>query len=273
MTTAIAERNQTGPLNWGDELKGAAALLKSGLVPREIKTPEAALFVILTGRDLGMSPVQSLRSIRVIQGKVEVAADAQLGRFHGAGGRSRWIELTDRSAKLELSAPWSSQPHVEAFSIEDAQRAQLAGGDNWKKYPKAMLRSRAITAGLKSIGFDATAGMYGYGEISGTEVVIDGAVMPAAQIEAQVVEVTDDGEVIPTLPGKATSWGGNGGKLMTEVPTSALEAFVRWCNQQDDDLKARYEDEIRFAATEVARRAGDESDNDAETTDYVEVAQ
>lgn len=157
--------------DWDMELRGAAALLKSGLVPREIKTAEAALFLILTGRDLGMSPVQSLRSIRVIQGKVEVAADAQLGRFHGSGGRSRWVELTDRTARIELVAPWLSAPHVESFSLDDATRAGLTNGDNWRKYPKAMLRSRAITAGLKSIGFDATAGIYGAGEISGEEIV------------------------------------------------------------------------------------------------------
>jgi len=252
--TAVAV---TGPLNWADELRGAGALLKSGLVPREIKTPEAALFIILTGRDLGMSPVQSLRSIRVIQGKVEVAADAQLGRFHSSGGRSRWVELTDKLARLELTAPWSTSPHTETFSIEDAQRAGLASGDNWRKYPKAMLRSRAITAGLKSIGFDATAGMYGYGEISGAESVageVVGAAEPEATSEtAAEVVVTEDGEIVPTLPGKSTSWGGHGGKPMTDVPTSALAAFVKWCIG-DEDKSAKYDDEIRFASAEVARR-------------------
>jgi hypothetical protein len=178
------------PVNWGQELEGARMLLKSGLLPQGLKSPEAALFVILTGRDLGLSPVQSLRSIHVIQGKIEVAADAQLGLFHRSGGKSHWRALTNEQAVLELHAPWLTEPHVESFTLEDAKRAKL-GGDNWMKYPKAMLRSRAITAGLKSIGFDPTAGMYAPGEIGGVETVVEGEVV-AAPAEVVVESQTTD---------------------------------------------------------------------------------
>lgn len=43
--------------------------------------------------------------------------------------------------------------------MEDAKRAGLTG-NVWKAYPKAMLRSRAITAGLKSVGWSGAAGFY-----------------------------------------------------------------------------------------------------------------
>lgn len=246
------------PIAWESEIRGATFLVKSGLCPSAIKTPEAALFVILAGRDLGLSPVASLRNISVIQGKIEVAADMQLALFHRAGGRSRWVTLTDQRADLELAAPWTEQPHVSTFTMEDAKRAGLAG-DNWRKYPKAMLRSRAITQGLKDIGYDATAGVYAPGEIGGPE---DG---PAHD---RPVGVTEDGEVMgedvtppPTrqggqtpltshgypdgeyaegdpgsvrLPGGPTKWGGHGGKPLREVPTHALEAFAAWVGKQDD---------------------------------------
>ncbi len=172
-------------VDWDRELRGATMLQRSGLVPSALKTPEAVLFVILTGRDLGLSPVQSLRSIHLIQGKIEVSADMQLGLFKRAGGRAIWKELTDTRAVLHLTHPNGDQ-HAESFSIEDARRAKL-GGDNWTKYPKAMLRSRAITAGLKSLGFDATAGLYAPGEIdqeSPVTVDDDGVVLSS---EASVV--------------------------------------------------------------------------------------
>jgi hypothetical protein len=173
------------PVNYSQELEGAKMLLKSGLLPQSLRSPEAALFVILTGRDLGLSPVQSLRSIHVIQGKIEVAADAQLGLFHRSGGKSHWKALTNEQAVLELHAPWLTEPHVESFTLEDAKRAKL-GGDNWQKYPKAMLRSRAITAGLKSIGFDPTAGIYAPGELGGPEpIVVEGEVLPASYSEPE----------------------------------------------------------------------------------------
>jgi hypothetical protein len=191
MGTDLTSYTPAPPVNYASELDGARALMKSGLLPAGIKSPEAAMFVILTGRDLGLSPVQSLRSIHVIQGKIEVAADMQLGLFHRAGGKSQWVTLTNEQATLKLVAPWLIEPHTESFSLADAKQAKL-GGDNWAKYPKAMLRSRAITAGLKSIGFDPTAGIYGAGEISGAEVVVEDAVV-APEPEPSVVE---DGLVV-----------------------------------------------------------------------------
>lgn len=171
MATALVPHTEPAKaVDWNREIEGARMLLKSGLLPDTVKSPEAALFIILTGRDLGMSPVQSLRSINIIKGKVEVSADAQLGLFHKAGGKSHFVTLTDTDAVLRLSASWLLEPHEETFSLKDAERAGLlAQQPNYKKFPRAMLRSRAITAGLKSVGFDPTAGMYDYGEIGGPE--------------------------------------------------------------------------------------------------------
>lgn len=168
------------PVNWDSELKGAQYLVRSGLVPKDIKTAESALFVILTGRDMGLSPVQSLRGIRPIQGKIELSADLQLGLFHRGGGKSQWVELSEKIATLKLLAPWSIEAHLSTFSIEDAKRAQLLSNATWLKYPKAMLRSRAITQGLKDIGFILGAGVYAPGELGGNAIVdeVTGEVLP-----------------------------------------------------------------------------------------------
>jgi hypothetical protein len=162
------------PIEWDRELRGATYLVKSGLCPQAIKTPEAALFIILAGRDLGLSPVASLRNIHIIQGKVELSADMQLSLFASRGGRFRWLEVSDTAAVIELHAPWLLAPHVSKWTMADATRAGLAGSENYRKYPKAMLRSRTITAGLKDIGFDATAGVYAPGEIGSDETVVEG---------------------------------------------------------------------------------------------------
>jgi hypothetical protein len=191
-------------VDWAREMEGAKMLMASGLLPQAIKRPEQALFVILAGRDLGLSPVQSLRSINVVQGKVELAADMQLSLFHRAGGKSKWEALTNDRAALWLNAPWLEAPHVETFTMEDAKRTGLTG-DNWRKYPKAMLRSRAITAGLKSIGFDVLAGHYAEGELGGPEPVI---VEEAPTILGG--EVVDSRTIAPNwgMAGKRLRWSG-----------------------------------------------------------------
>jgi hypothetical protein len=180
--TALTATAASQVVEWDRELRGATYLMRSGLCPSGVKSPEAALFIILAGRDLGLSPVASLRNIHIIQGKVELSADMQLSLFASRGGKFKWLVVSETEATIELHAPWLLAPHVSKWTMADAQRAKLGGGDNWQKYPKAMLRSRAITAGLKDIGFDATAGVYAPGEVD-TETE---------------TTVTEDAEVIAT---------------------------------------------------------------------------
>src|SRR3990167_7997908 len=159
----------------------AETLVKTGFLPQAVKTPAQAVAIILTGRELGIGPMQSLRSVGIINGKPVLAADLQLGVVHRAGGGSRFLELTPAGAKLELSAPWLIAPHHETFTMEDAKRANLIKNAVWINYPKAMLRSLAITAALRSVGFEPCAGVYDPEELGGEPVVVTGvAVEPTA---------------------------------------------------------------------------------------------
>lgn len=231
--TAVAVIDPAAPVAWDQELRGAQYLLKSGLCPVALKTPEAVLFVILAGRDLGLSPVASLRSISVIQGKIECSADLQLSLFHKHGGRSKWVTLTDKEASLHLMAPWC-EPHTSTFTMADAQRAGIATG-NYQKYPKAMLRSRAITQGLKDIGFDATAGLYAPGEIGGEAVV--------ASEEDEASHRSPDEPAVPEVK-VAQAVTEEAGEVPTEAQNSLFarslkspvwtdEERDRWCGRAD----------------------------------------
>lgn len=178
----------------------AKELCTTGFLPQAVKTPAQAVAIILTGRELGLGPMQSLRSICIIQGKPELAADLQLSIFHRDGGRSKWLALTELAAELWLRHP-NGDEHRETFTMDDAKRAGLSGGVNWQKYPKAMLRSRAITAGLKSVGFEPLAGAYAPGEVGGPETVgfEPEAILPAAQPSNQATPINT-----PTTPSPAT---------------------------------------------------------------------
>ena len=247
MSTALIPA-PAAAVDYEREKHGAAMLLKSGLAPQGLKSPEAAMFVILVGRDLGLSPTQSLRSINVISGKVEVAADMQLALFKRAGGRATWLTLDAARASLELTHP-NGDKHTETFTMADAKLAGLAG-PNWSKYPKAMLRSRCITAGMKSIGFDALAGVYSEGEIGGEErtpleepetvtatMAEPKPDAPSRQVvDAEVVD-TATGEVIEAQPANelesalnyVIEFGYLKNKAIREVPLDKLRGSVEWC--------------------------------------------
>lgn len=159
----------------------AKQLVPSGFLPDHIKTPGQAVAIILAGRELGMPPMRSLRSLVMVKGKVVEAADSQLARFKGDGGKAVFRTLTDDEAVLELTHPNGDQ-HVERFAMADAKRAGLTSNPTWAKYPRAMLRSRVITAGLKSIGWDGAVGNYDPDEAREIGPVPNAKVEPVVQM-------------------------------------------------------------------------------------------
>jgi len=143
----------------GDQLR------KTGFLPAHIKDGVAFAAIVLMGREMGMGTMAACRKLQVIKGTVTERADSQLARFKTAGGRAVFKELSESKAVLVLKHP-NGDEHTETFTIEDAKRAGLASNDNYAKHPKAMLRSRAITAGLKSVGWEGAVGIYDPDEVA-----------------------------------------------------------------------------------------------------------
>ena len=146
-------------------LNGEQAV-KTGMLPDHIKTGWQFAVIAATGHELGMQPMRAIRSLAMVKGKVVESADSQLARFKAAGGRSQFEVLDETRAVLHLVHP-NGDKHTETFTLEDAKRAGLASNNNYSKFPKAMLRSRAITAGLKSIGWEGAVGAYDPDELRG----------------------------------------------------------------------------------------------------------
>jgi hypothetical protein len=141
------------------------ALRRTGFLPSHIKDGVSFAAIVLMGRELGMGTMAACRKLQVIKGTVTERADSQLARFKSCGGRAQFKELSEGKAVVWLRHP-NGDEHVETFTMEDAKRAGLASNDNYAKHPKAMLRSRAITAGLKSLGWEGSVGIYDPDEIS-----------------------------------------------------------------------------------------------------------
>jgi hypothetical protein len=142
-----------------------SALVGTGFLPDHIKSGPQAAAIILAGRELGMEPMRALRSLSLVKGKITEAADSQLARFKSDGGRAQFAELSDTAAVLSLTHP-NGDKHTETFTIDDARKAGLLSSGMYSKFPKAMLRSRAITAALKSIGWEGGSGVYDPSELA-----------------------------------------------------------------------------------------------------------
>ncbi len=221
-------------------------LVRTGFLPSHIKTGAQAAAIILTGQELGMTPMRALRSLNMVKGKVTENADSQLARFKTDGGRAVFKELTESVAVLWLRHP-NGDEHLERFTMEDAKAAGLTNpvprrdGNGtepsmFTKFPKAMLRSRVITAGLKSIGWEGGAGAYDPSELPAPIVTatIDESAEQNAGTQATQPKALTLGEaralVIPGEPGKG--WKGHAGKKLDECSNNLLNAVGGWTVKQ-----------------------------------------
>jgi hypothetical protein len=129
-----------------------------GFVPAQyIGQPNAIAACILTGAELGMGPMESLREIHVVQGRPTLSAGAMLARAIRSGVRVEWVCSTSTEATLRLSRDGSS--YEQSWTLEMAKRAGLLGKTGpWQTYPDAMLRSRCISAAVRAFCPDSIGG-------------------------------------------------------------------------------------------------------------------
>ncbi len=150
------------PANLPDAWLLAGHLAASRLIP-SISTPEAALAIILTGRELGIPAMAALRGIHIIEGKPSLSAqmlqalvlNSKKAKFFDI------IESTNTRAVYETHRVGSARPMKLDYTIEDAQRQKLIKKDgNWEKIPRTMLRWRVVAELARAVYPDVTMGLY-----------------------------------------------------------------------------------------------------------------
>jgi 5'-3' exonuclease len=125
-------------------------------------TPEAVLSTVLSGRELGLSAMASLRAFHIVEGKPTMAADA-LRALVLKSGKAKSFRCTERTA---TAATFSTQrqdeePMTLRYTIEEAQAAGLVkNGSGWTKNPADMLVARASSKLARLVYPDVVAGLY-----------------------------------------------------------------------------------------------------------------
>lgn len=140
----------------------ATTLAKSSLIPKALQgRPEDTLVVLLKGEELGLKPMQSLGSIDVIQGKARLSAELTVALVLKSGV-CEYFDLVESTAKIATYCTkrrGSGRETTMSYTIDEAVIAGLAGKDNWKAYPAAMLRARASQALSRAVYPDLTLGL------------------------------------------------------------------------------------------------------------------
>lgn len=126
------------------------------------RRPEEAAFLLMTGRELGLSPMQSLRGIYVVSGKPVLSADLMVAAVRRSGLCESWrvVESTPQRCEIETLRKGETVPARRVWTMDDAKRAGLTGKGTWAAYPAAMLRHRCAADLARQEYPDVLLGLY-----------------------------------------------------------------------------------------------------------------
>lgn len=152
----------------------------TNFVPKALRgKPAETAACILTGREIGIGPMESLQKIHVIEGRPSLASELMRSLVLRAGHLIEFMTLTDAKVTIRGKRVGSETWTELTWTTQDAQRIGVASKDVWKKYPRAMLSNRATSELCRLIFPDALGG------ISYTPEEIEDEVT-----EAQTVKIT-----------------------------------------------------------------------------------
>lgn len=167
------------PRDWTRQLEPADSRSAYGLAKVVVASrmfpaygaPEAALLVLMAGREFGLGAMASLRSFHIIEGKPTMSAQAMMARCleHASCEHFRVVrsECTNELATVSVRRVGWTTPEIYTWSLDDAKRAGLAGRGNWSKYPREMLINRCIAEAARFTWPEVMAGVYAPEEFGG----------------------------------------------------------------------------------------------------------
>lgn len=265
---ALVPQNESfslAPQNLEQAMQYAKLLADSTVVPVAFqKKPPDILIAVQLGMELGLSPVQALQSIAVINGRPTLWGDGVLGLVRSSG-KLEWIKETDDGhvATCTVKRKGEPEPVSRMFSQDDAKVAGLAGkAGPWQQYPGRMRMMRARSWALRDVFTDVLKGLSvreeveDYNVVGTTEQGHDIMRRPSragtAPTDAEIAEFTGkkpNGNGHPSAPAAASS------------PASGVEfEHVGVISTEDGTIKKGPRAGATFLKAKLARANGESID-------------
>ncbi len=191
---------------WAEEARAAAtiaaSLVRTPFIPESLRvyfdedkkepnveaTTAAVTAALLTGQELGMTPMAAMRSIDVIKGTPALRAIALRALVQRAGHEIWLVESSKVQAVVSGRRQGSQQVQSSHWTIERAKDLNLVYKPNWKQQPAAMLVARATAECARLIASDVLLGMpYAVEELEDDSEAVDAA-PPAARKRAATAQ-------------------------------------------------------------------------------------
>lgn len=177
-------------LEWSQELDAAGriagVLCSTEFVPKGLRgNVEATAAAILTGRELGLSPMNSLANIFVVQGRPAMYARSMVALVLSHGHEIERTAATEQSVTVRARRKGSQNWQTFEWTMARAQKAGYTSNALYSKDPIAMLTAKAQTEACRTMFADVLSGM--------------------AATSVEEIELNDAPAVEPTQSGAAPS--------------------------------------------------------------------
>lgn len=202
------------PVDFEGAYRIANVVTAAGMAPKSLNTVEKAMVAILHGLEVGLTPMNALQSIAVINGRPTIWGDGAIALIRASGLLEYMKEYYENEDTPQMKAicivkrKGETEPVKSDFSMQDARVAGLLGKEGpWQTYPKRMLKMRARWP-LRDVFADVLKGLSLREEVEDMDVATTSAepapqqtkrVVPSATPSAQIEDkTTGDGQQTAT---------------------------------------------------------------------------
>lgn len=151
-------------MEWAQELDAAGrlagVLCGTDFVPKGLRgNVEATAAAILTGREIGLSPMNALANIFIVQGRPSMYARTMVALVLSHGHELERTDATERAVTVRARRKGSQAWQTFTWTIDRAQKAGYLNNAKYKTDPIAMLTAKAQTEACRTMFADVLAGM------------------------------------------------------------------------------------------------------------------
>lgn len=165
-TTGELSTSRYEPRDLPSAITLARMIATSPLCPLALRGREAdVLLVMMTGAEIGLTTMQSLRNLYIVEGRIGMSAALIRGRCqkHGDCALFEVAEADAAHAVVEVRKRGWRESRRVSWSIADAERAGLIKDDQpdspWRRWPQEMCVARATTRAASMYFPEITSGL------------------------------------------------------------------------------------------------------------------
>lgn len=138
----------------------AQQLASTSFIPRAMQgKPDDVTAAILAGQELGFSPMTSVQTFHVIEGRASLSALSMRALAQSRGHEIIVDESTASRCVMRGRRHGTRDYAKVEWTIERATKAGLANKNVWKQHPTSMLLARCTAELVRLIAADAILGM------------------------------------------------------------------------------------------------------------------